>query len=607
MGHKLSSSSESVTPGVTCPGLRVHSVWRVALLFILAGLPALTGCRDMVTEPAPAGPASLALSVVMPEGAAVASAGLARSEGPAATPGAAFDEADRIRIELRGSRGTRVDVDRAFRSDGALTRVRVEVDVDEEEEMAIALRLLSQGTPLFEAEGSARLEPGESAEAELALAAVVARIEVAPGSVSLDALGAQATLSGQGVFATGQGVPGAIPTWESLNPEVARIVGGNRVEAVSEGETQVVARLGSLAEAMTVRVEQRAASVRVEPSEVELGVGGSATLSVVLADGNGFPVDPAGRSIQWTSSAPGVAGVDAAGRVTAQAPGSATVTAQVDGASGGAVVTVFDREPPEIITQSLPVGREGQSYLAALEATGGEAPYSWSLTDGTLPPGVSLDGSTGRIAGIPSQEGVWAFTAQVTGADGAFSTRSLSITVEAAPSGGDLGGGWVAFTWDGQEFPVLQEEEDGCTFWIDSFALDLRPDGDLRMRFDQRDICDGETSVFYAVYTGRWSIPLEGTLQVNFTFVRFYLDGELVFEMDTDFAERWDFSFQGNELVLIVTDEDETVVVEMRRGEVVLPGLQPAPDGVRPAGVEAYDVTSRNGLFSPSPFGRGRD
>ncbi|MGH9757719.1 MAG: putative Ig domain-containing protein, partial [Candidatus Acidiferrales bacterium] len=58
--------------------------------------------------------------------------------------------------------------------------------------------------------------------------------------------------------------------------------------------------------------------------------------------------------------------------------------------------------PPSITTASLPVGVEGAAYSQTLAATAGLAPYSFTVTTGTLPAGLSLNGSTGLISGTPT-------------------------------------------------------------------------------------------------------------------------------------------------------------------------------------------------------------
>ena len=55
-----------------------------------------------------------------------------------------------------------------------------------------------------------------------------------------------------------------------------------------------------------------------------------------------------------------------------------------------------------ITTSSLAVGQQGTEYTATLTAAGGVAPYTWTLTSGTLPAGLTLNSLTGVIGGIPT-------------------------------------------------------------------------------------------------------------------------------------------------------------------------------------------------------------
>src|SRR5262249_52157321 len=70
--------------------------------------------------------------------------------------------------------------------------------------------------------------------------------------------------------------------------------------------------------------------------------------------------------------------------------------------NGSATLTVQSVPALSITTSSLPSGQVGTSYSATLAATGGIAPYSWSITSGTLPDGLSLNASTGAISGTPT-------------------------------------------------------------------------------------------------------------------------------------------------------------------------------------------------------------
>lgn len=71
-----------------------------------------------------------------------------------------------------------------------------------------------------------------------------------------------------------------------------------------------------------------------------------------------------------------------------------------------------------VITQRVPVSHPGTDYLAVMAAVGGVAPYSWSLTDGSLPEGLRLDATLGEIVGSPgSLTAGGSFPFEVTVAD----------------------------------------------------------------------------------------------------------------------------------------------------------------------------------------------
>jgi hypothetical protein len=80
---------------------------------------------------------------------------------------------------------------------------------------------------------------------------------------------------------------------------------------------------------------------------------------------------------------------------------------------------------------SLPGGVVGQPYSQKLSASGGIAPYSWSVAAGSLPAGLSLSGDT--IAGTPTTTGMYSFTIRATDASGDFGDQAYSITISVPP------------------------------------------------------------------------------------------------------------------------------------------------------------------------------
>jgi len=80
--------------------------------------------------------------------------------------------------------------------------------------------------------------------------------------------------------------------------------------------------------------------------------------------------------------------------------------------------------------QSLPTGRVGRSYSARLTGRSGKKPFTWSLGAGSLPSGLSLDATTGRITGIPAAAGDTNLTFQVTDTLGGVTQKALTLSIK---------------------------------------------------------------------------------------------------------------------------------------------------------------------------------
>jgi Putative Ig domain len=76
--------------------------------------------------------------------------------------------------------------------------------------------------------------------------------------------------------------------------------------------------------------------------------------------------------------------------------------------------TTTSAPPLALTTVTLPEGSVGAGYAATLAATGGIGPYTWSITAGALPPGLSLNAATGAITGTPTAKTSAKFTVTVT-------------------------------------------------------------------------------------------------------------------------------------------------------------------------------------------------
>ncbi|WP_165452532.1 S-layer homology domain-containing protein [Paenibacillus thalictri] len=96
---------------------------------------------------------------------------------------------------------------------------------------------------------------------------------------------------------------------------------------------------------------------------------------------------------------------------------------------------------PTITTSSLPNGIFGIAYNQALAATG-DTPITWSIESGSLPAGLSLEPTTGKISGTPTATGTASFTVKATN-DAGSSSKDLSIftiMLSGSSSSGGSGG-----------------------------------------------------------------------------------------------------------------------------------------------------------------------
>jgi hypothetical protein len=104
-----------------------------------------------------------------------------------------------------------------------------------------------------------------------------------------------------------------------------------------------------------------------------------------------------------------------------------------NGAIVSKVLSLLINQSLSISTTTLSSGAFGQLYNQQVNMTGGTAPYIWSVSSGTLPPGLSLDIISGLIHGIPTTKyevaTTFNFEVKATDASGATISKALAITI----------------------------------------------------------------------------------------------------------------------------------------------------------------------------------
>jgi hypothetical protein len=170
------------------------------------------------------------------------------------------------------------------------------------------------------------------------------------------------------------------------------------------------------------------ATIGTSYNQALAATGGAGALTYSLASGSSLP---AGLNLNTSSGA-------IAGTPTGTQASTVKFTAQVsDSSTVGPVsatqplsVAVF--LAPVFTTTSLPNATIGTPYNQTILVTGA-APFTFSITSGSLPTGLSLSGGT--ITGTPTgATGTTSFTVKVSDPNGASASQALSITVSASGS-----------------------------------------------------------------------------------------------------------------------------------------------------------------------------
>ncbi|MGP9723663.1 Ig domain-containing protein [Corynebacterium sp. AOP40-9SA-29] len=87
--------------------------------------------------------------------------------------------------------------------------------------------------------------------------------------------------------------------------------------------------------------------------------------------------------------------------------------------------------PVSIGSAAVPGATVGESYSHGFTVAGGASPYTWSVSAGDLPAGLSLS-STGTVSGTPTEGGDANFTVRVQDRNGLYASRQVTLTVADA-------------------------------------------------------------------------------------------------------------------------------------------------------------------------------
>jgi uncharacterized protein YjdB len=246
---------------------------------------------------------------------------------------------------------------------------------------AVAVMFLAAGTiarSQDKAADAAKPEPPSTSVAP-------ASVEITPKTIDAH-VGEKIKFSASAKDAAGNPIDEKPSVWFAAPFDLAGADDSGEVTFHAPGMVMVGAVIAGKAGYATVNVgNSKVASLEIEPPAYPIVAGSAEKLVVIARTSNGNPRTDA--AISWTSEKPAIASVDAAGLVTGLAPGSATIKATSEGASGNVTLQVVRDAVRKItVTPASAEARTGDVVHFSAAATDGggghlkDPPVRWSLS-----------------------------------------------------------------------------------------------------------------------------------------------------------------------------------------------------------------------------------
>ena len=176
---------------------------------------------------------------------------------------------------------------------------------------------------------------------------------------------------------------------------------------------------------------QSCTKITITPATPRVNSNGHLQLSALVSNVS----NPA---VTWTASSGVISstGLFVAPAVTATVPVTVMATSVAQpSAHTSTIISVVASSNLSISTSSIPVGTIGVPYNTSLAATGGQSPYQWSVSSGSLPSGLQLTASNGALSGAITKSGTFAFSVRVTDAAAHSVQQNLSLVVPGTTAG----------------------------------------------------------------------------------------------------------------------------------------------------------------------------
>lgn len=225
---------------------------------------------------------------------------------------------------------------------------------------------------------------------------------------------------------------GALPTWATLSS--TGLLSGTPNSTTSATFTVRATDANGCASALVYTVTPVCPTISITPTSLTRGSVGVAYSQTLAAAGGIAPYSawtitsgalPAGLTLNASTGV-------ISGTPTAAASPATSITVRVNDTNGcqGTQVVTLQVCPVITLAPTTPAtGIVGTAYSQTITASGGAAPYTFAVTSGTLPAGLSLNASTGVVSGTPTTQISSNVTLRATDANGCQGTIAANFAI----------------------------------------------------------------------------------------------------------------------------------------------------------------------------------
>lgn len=223
-------------------------------------------------------------------------------------------------------------------------------------------------------------------------------------------------------------------TWSSATPTVAGVDSTGLVTALAPGTATIRAQSVatpsvSATAAITVTALPRVQAVAITPAADSALIGQSRGFTAVVTADSGLAT-----TVTWRTSAPAVAGVSAAGLVTALTAGTTTITAIATADTLVRATATFTVRAPTVralaltLSPTLLVGASAQAAVTITADSGANAALTWTSSA----PAVAAVSDAGLVTGVSA--GTTTITVRATAAPAIEASTAVTVTVPPSTS-----------------------------------------------------------------------------------------------------------------------------------------------------------------------------